>query len=395
VTGPERKLPARIGRYDVEVVLGQGAVGRTFLARDPAIGRHVAVKVVRDDLGLSPERHAALVARVRERTRAAATFAHPVMAVLYDLGDDASAGPYFVFELLEGHTLRERLGNGGLPRSEAARLARTLGPALAMGHSVGTFHGNIKPDNVVFAAGGPKLTGAGFAAPPDLVTALADAPSYAAPEVQAGGPASAAADQFSLAATLYEALTGRPPFSGENARAVAEAVARTKHAAPTSLLAELRACPHIDTIFDRALAKDPHRRFPACDAFTSALAASLEAAHSAGLETPISQASIVPRATRRWQNAAAAAGVLVIFALVLLGREPHGAGVSLKSVAGAFAMTLAASPRPALHTRPQPPGGVTPRANATPAPALSAVAAAQDAGTTDRGEPTDRGDRGD
>ena len=373
MTGPERKLPARIGRYDVEVVLGQGAVGRTFLARDPAVGRYVAVKIVRDDLGLAPDRRAALAEHVKQHVRTAATFAHPSMAVLYDLGDDPATGPYFVFELLEGQPLRETVNGGPLPRHEAARLARTLGSALAMSHSTGTFHGNIKPENIVFAAGGPKLTGAGFAPPPDLVPVLAEPPGYSSPETLGGRPPSAASDQFSLAATLYEALTGRPAFGGESAHAVAEAVARTKQPAPTSVLVDLRACPHIDTIFDRALAKDPHRRFPACDAFTSALAASLEAAH-VGMETPISQASIVPRATRRWQNAAAAAAVLVIFGLVLLGREPHGAGVSLKSVAGAFALTLATSPRPVARTRPQSPGQLQLPAPAGPNRADAAAA---------------------
>jgi serine/threonine-protein kinase len=359
VPGPERKLPTRVGRYEVELMLGQGGLGRTLLARDPVIGRQVALRVVRDDLGLSAERQALVAEQLRQRGRAVAAFAHPAMAILFDAGDDEAAGTYLVFELLQGSTLRETIQRGPLARREVAKLARTLGPALAAVHSAGLVHGNVKPDNVAWTAAGPKLTGAGFGPPSGIAPALADPLVYCAPEALDGRPQGAAADQFSLAATLYEALTGRPPFgpfAASDARAAAEAVARAKHPAPTAVLPELRACPHIDTIFDRALAKEPHRRFPACDAFSSALAGSLET-EAVRFETPLphSQASIVPRATRRWQNAAAGAAVAVIFGLVLLGREPRGAGVSLKSVAGAFAMTLAASSHGASRPRPTPP----------------------------------------
>jgi serine/threonine-protein kinase len=307
--------------------------------------------------------------------------------VVYDAGDDEAVGPYIVSELLDGPTLRETLGHGPLARGEVARLARGLGPGLAAAHSAGLVHGNVKPDNVALTAAGPKLTGAGFGPGLDAGRRprLPEGLAYAAPEVLEGGPVSAASDQFSLAATLYEALTGQPPFSGADENAVADAVRHRKHPAATGVLPELRACPHLDTIFDRALAKDPRRRFPACDSFSSALAGSVEAAHGR-TDVPISQASIVPRATRRWQNAAAAAAVAVIFALVLVGRGPRGAGVSLKSVAGAFAMTIAASPHSPGRARPQPPAPYAPPAlastgSAAPHPTRSATAPAPESTT--------------
>ncbi len=336
--------PVRVGRYDVELVLGQGPIARSLLARDPIVRRHVVLKMLRADLGLDAAASAALADRVRHDVRAAAAFAHPSTVVLLDMGDDESSGPFFVFECLRGATLREAMGQGPMPRSDAARIARTLGAALAALHGAGLVHGDVKPDNVMLAAGGPKLLDLGFGAPPGAGL-LDPSPGFTPPEVLEGAPASPLGDQFSLAATLYATVTGKPPFTGADAPAIARAVTSAKHPAATSVFAELRACPHIDTIFDRALSKDPRRRFTACDAFASALAGSLESAYTP-LMTPISQSSIVPRATRRWQNAAAASAVLVIFALVLLGRQPRSQGVSLKSVAGAFATAIGATRPP-------------------------------------------------
>jgi serine/threonine-protein kinase len=360
-------VPALVGRYEVELALGQGALGRTLLARDPVLARHVVVKVVRADLPIDAAGRAALVDRLQQATRAAAAFFHPVMVTVLDMGEDAAAGLFVVFEFVQGSTLREAVAAGSMTRNDVSRLARALGTTLALAHGNGVVHGNVKPDNVMLAGHGPRLLDPGFGTPPG--GGLADpAPGFTAPEVIGGAPPSALGDQFSLAATLYTAITGRPPFSGADAEAIAQAVVASKHPAPTAALPELRACPHIDTIFDRALAKDPRRRFPACDAFASALAGSLESMHTP-LVTPISQSSIVPRATRRWQNAAAGAAVLVIFALLLLGRGPRSQGVSLKSVAAAFSAAIAPPRAPVRRTRANGAPSTTVAAPAAPTPA--------------------------
>jgi serine/threonine-protein kinase len=359
---------AHVGRYEVELALGQGAIAQTLLARDPVLTRQVVIKMVRGDLPLDAEARDALVERVRQTARAAGAFFHPAMSVVLDLGDGPEGRPFVVFEFVPGSTLRETVASGPMNRLEVARLARTLGTALSLAHSAGLVHGDVKPDNVMIAAHGPKLLDAGFGVPPGR--AVADpTPGYTAPEVLTGGAASPLGDQFSLAATLYVAVTGRPPFGGADSDAVSEAVVGSKHPAPTSALPDLRACPHIDTIFDRALSKDPRRRFPACDAFASALAGSLESVHTP-LMTPISQSSIVPRATRRWQNAAAGAAVIVIFALLLLGRGQKAQGVSLKSVAAAFSAAIAPAHGP---RRPRAAAGsATATAPATVSPAPDA-----------------------
>src|SRR5271170_6178926 len=161
-------LPDRIGRYDVEHLLGQGGMGRVLLARDTVLGREVALKILRDDLGLTPELKEQLVDRMRQEARAAAALSHPAMVTLHDMGEDEHVGLYLVFERIVGPTLRERLHEKGpLPPTEVARLARALGSALTHAHAAGVVHRDVKPENVMLSPTGPKLTDFGIARMPD------------------------------------------------------------------------------------------------------------------------------------------------------------------------------------------------------------------------------------
>jgi serine/threonine-protein kinase len=328
----DMQLPARIGRYEVELQLGEGGLGRVFLARDPVLGRQVAVRVLRDDLGLTPELEKKLVARVRQEARALALLSHPGLVTLHDMGDDEAVGLYLVFELVKGPTLRERGARGPMPAHEVAQIARALGSALAHAHRAGCVHRDIKPENVLLAPTGPKLSDLGIARLPDPIPSKeppAGVPNaYLAPESLATGVFDAQTDQFALAATLYEALTAKRAFPGDEALTVASRVATTKHANATAVQPGLRGFAHLDAIFDRALAKDAGKRFLSCEMFGSVLAAELEGLNAA-LLTPSLRSSIVPRATRRWQNVLAAIAVLVILVLAILGRQrrtdPSGA----------------------------------------------------------------------
>ncbi len=379
-------LPARVGRYEIEIVIGHGAVGRVLLARDPRLGRQVAVKVLRDDLGVAEEVRTDLAAQFRRGASAAAALTHPALVAIHDLGEDDSVGVYVVSELVSGLTLHERMARGRLMRNEVASLARALGSALASAHAAGVVHGDVKPENIFLSAHGPKLGDFGFpgalpqasdsgALPEGLPSSLR---AYHAPEVLAGGPASARADQYALAVSLHEALTGRPPL-GPSGSATATSSSALKARGTSSLLPELRGASHLDAIFDCALAADPRRRFPSCEAFGSTLAEVLEATQSTLPTPPTSQSSIVPRSTRRWQNAVAGIAVMVIFALVALGgqrgqRRAASDGVSLKSVSGAFSDAIAAP-----HPRPTP---VPPMARSDVHPVSTALRAGADAAFT-------------
>jgi serine/threonine-protein kinase len=348
------ELPSRIGRYEVELLLGEGGMGRVLLARDSVLGRQVALKVLRDDLGLTPQLESQLDERMRQEARAAATLSHPAIVTLHDMGEDERVGLYLVFELIRGPTLRERLHEGGpLPPGEVAIIARALGSALTHAHAAGVVHRDVKPENVMLPPTGPKLTDFGIARMPDSTltrgTTVLGTPAYSAPEALATGTFSAHADEFSLAATLYEALTGKRAFPGEDALTVAMRVATGKHASPSAVLPVLHRYAYVDAIFDRALSKDAKNRFASCEAFGNALAAELEGQNAAFLSTPVPRSSIVPRATRRWQNGAALIALGVIATLVVVGRVrgdgPAAAegGVSLRNVAHEFAATAGVS----------------------------------------------------
>lgn len=340
-------LPARIGRYEVELLLGEGGTGRVLLARDPVLRRQVAIKVLRDDLGLTPEERRELTERVRQQARAAATLSHPVMVALHDMGDDEQVGLYLVFELVRGPTLRERLHDGPLPAEEVARIALALGPALTHAHAAGLVHGGVKPENIMLAPTGPKLTDFG------LCQGDARAPAYCAPEVLASASFGPPSDEFALAATMYEALTGRRAFPGDDPRAVAAVIASGNHSAPRSVLPALRGLLQLDKIFARALAKQPSKRYSSCDAFAAALAGALQGPRVTFLATPGPVRSSVTRATRRWQNGVALIAVAVILTLVLVGRLRQSGGGESASPKGAGGG--ADKPAASMHRAVRPP----------------------------------------
>jgi serine/threonine-protein kinase len=367
--------PKQVGRYQVERLLGQGTTGRVLLAIDPVLGRPVAIKVLRDDLDLTPELRARLAESVREDARAVSLLSHPAMVALHDMGDDPAVGLFLVTERLQAPTLRERLAQGPLVPAEVAQVARALGAALTYAHAAGVAHRDVAPGNVFLAPTGTKLADFAVSRPASatLAAELPPAAAYSAPEVLSSAAHGPYADQFSLAVTLYEALTGARAFPGTDASAVASRVRTAKQPAPTAVAPRLKGFVHVDAIFDRALAKEPRNRFPSCEMFATVLASELEGAN-VFLPTPASQASIVPRATRRWQNAVGLVALLVIAGLVVLGRQAPvpGDGVSLRSVASAFGQVTAPAHPAGGSRRARLPAGPP---SAQPAPATAATPA--------------------
>ena len=351
---------AQIGRYQVIRALGQGGMGRVLLAKDSVLGRHVAIKVLRDDLGLPPESRESLFARMRQEARAAAAIEHPHMVTLHDMGEEPDVGLYLVFEYLPGPTLREKIGEGPLDMPFVAAMARHLGDALTTAHDAGVIHRDVKPENVMLSPYGAKLTDFGIARLGDstLTTAgsVLGTPAYSAPEALARAEFSPATDQFSFAATLFEAICTRRAFPGDDPLTIATRIA-TEAAPPLPFsAADPRLVSRLDAVLGRALAKDPTHRYPSCRAFGEALASAIEARLSDSLptsETPAPR-SIIPRATRRIHNLIAAAALLVIVLLALGGRTT-GEGISLRHVADEFAAVAApshAASSEATHHRP-------------------------------------------
>ncbi len=274
---PQDQLPEQIGRYRIVRLLGQGAMGRVLLAHDPVLDRDVAVKLLRDDLAIAPDQRLALIERMRQEARASARVGHPGIVALHDMGEDTTLGLYLVFEYVEGLTLKDKLARGALGPEAAAKIAREIGDALTTAHSAGVLHRDIKPENIILARTGAKVADFGIARVPDSTLTrdggLLGTPAYSAPESISSGKFSPLSDQFSFAATMWEGISGRRAFPGDDAVAVASHIATDE---PPEIAAVCGLDPHVDTVLARALSKNPKSRFSTCEEFGRALAEALE-----------------------------------------------------------------------------------------------------------------------
>jgi len=264
------------------------------------------------------------------------------------MGEDPSLGLYLVFEYLSGSTLKERLERGALGPAAAARLAVELGSALTTAHEAGVLHRDIKPENIILAPSGAKIADFGIARVPDstltLGGVLLGTPAYSAPEALSGGQFSAKSDQFSLAATLYEAISGRRAFPGEDAVAVASKIANGD---PLPLSGVAGVDPPVDAVLARALSRDPRARFDTCEEFGAALADALKMSPRPSMQTLPDELHRAAQDATGVRVARAATGGIAIGAMLAIAGfqlTSHLRQDEAKTLAPPAAMV--ASPRP-------------------------------------------------
>jgi eukaryotic-like serine/threonine-protein kinase len=266
-------IPALLGdRYRLGERIAGGGMGSVYRAVDENLGRQVAVKVLRRDLADDP----AFLERFRREARAAAALSHPRVAGVYDYGE-LGGSAFIVMELVEGETLAERIeATGRLPWREAFALGEGVARALAAAHAHRLVHRDVKPANVLVGRGGrAKVTDFGIAKAATSTTLtrtgmVLGSANYVAPEQAQGDEVGPAADQYSLGCVLFEAVTGRPPYQGASAVAIATHHVSAPVPDPRAARPDLPA-PAADLI-RRTLAKHPDDRFPSTTAMADALA---------------------------------------------------------------------------------------------------------------------------
>ncbi len=285
----EGHVPTAIGRYAIERLLGAGAMGNVFLARDPELDRKVAIKTVKR-LDLDPEQLETFLSRFRNEARAAARLHHPNIVQVYDVGEDPELGPYLVMEYVAGAPLKQILRrDGALPPGAVAMLADEMAEALTAAHAQGIVHRDIKPDNLLMTPEGHvKLADFGVARIPDAALTregqFLGTPCYAAPETLKAGTYGPLTDLFSMAAVIYEAAAGERAFPGADAVAVAHKVLHDDPEPPSQTPQGGTIPPEVDEVVLRGLAKDPRDRFENARELAFALRAAYE---EAGALTPL------------------------------------------------------------------------------------------------------------
>jgi hypothetical protein len=253
------------GRYRLLSPLGTGGMGTVWRAEDEVLGRAVAVKEVTFPHGLSDEDRDVLRERTRREARAAARLDHPSAVTVYDVVEEDGA-PYLVMELVEASTLSEVIrSDGPLSPQRTAQVGLALLGALEAAHRQGIVHRDVKPGNVLLGADGRVvLTDFGIASTTgdSSITStglLLGSPSYIAPERAKGESPGPASDLWSLGATLFTAVEGRPPFDGGEPLLTVTAVVTGEH------VPYVHAGP-LEPVLEGLLAREPDTRMSAQEA---------------------------------------------------------------------------------------------------------------------------------
>ena len=264
----------RLGQYEVQEFIGQGAMGVVYRAYHAQLERTGAVKVMQ---ALSPD--ADNVARFRHEAQAIAKLRHPNIVDVYDFGE-FDGTPYMIVEYVPGGSLSSRMSQGQLDHATALKYLRGIAAGLDYAHQHGVVHRDVKPANVLLTDDDATvladfglaklLQGSSLKSMTGVTTGT---PAYMAPEQVTGSKVGPDADRYSLATIAYEMLTGVIPFDGE---ALMELLYAQVHRYPVPPSARTPSLSKsVDAVVMRGLAKDPEARWESCGAFVDALSSAL------------------------------------------------------------------------------------------------------------------------
>jgi len=260
------------GRYELEELVDHGGMSSVYRGHDRQLERTVALKILHAHFVDDPE----YVERFRREARAVAQLSHPHIVTVIDRGS-SDGHQYIVFEYVEGENLKQLIERTGpLAVGRAVELGVEIADALAFAHAHDLVHRDVKPQNVLIdTAGNAKVTDFGIARSLDVEHGVTQTgtvlgtSNYLSPEQAEGRQVTPASDIYSLGVVLYELLTGEVPFRGDNL--VAVAMKHVTEDAPSILDQRPDVPPRLARAIERALEKDPARRFPTMDAFANEL----------------------------------------------------------------------------------------------------------------------------
>jgi tetratricopeptide (TPR) repeat protein/TolB-like protein len=337
----ESEDPPAIGRYEIVRRLGSGATGVVYLARDPSLGRHVALKLLSPHLS----HDATGIRRFTDEARAASRLDNPHIVAIHEIGRSEDDRLFIAMAYHEGETLRQRIARGALPVAEAVRIAGDVADGLSAAHAKGIVHRDIKPENILLTARGACIVDFGIAkVAGETLTRTGSAlgtAAYMSPEQTRGTAVDQRSDLWSLGVVLYEMLTGQRPFRADGGEALIYGI---RHDAAEPVTARRPGLvPAVARAVDCCLEKDPERRYQSAAALLSVLRAPLPSSdgtgavgHELGVTQPPSDAAnVAPETavvaaarlapTRRRRPILLAVGALLLMALgtLLWGTRPR------------------------------------------------------------------------
>jgi serine/threonine protein kinase len=325
-------IGTQLGSHEITALLGKGGMGEVYRARDTKLKREVAIKILPEEFSRDPDR----VARFQREAEVLASLNHPNIAAIYDFQHTGETR-FLVMELVEGETLADRIKRGPVPVDEALEMGKSICEALEAAHEKGIVHRDLKPANVkILPDGKVKVLDFGLAKAIEAIPSgmqsnsptLLSIPStnagiilgtaaYMSPEQAKGRTVDRRTDIFAFGCVLYEMLTGRPAFEGED---ITEILGRVVIAEPDWSRLPAQTPWLIQRLLRRTLTKDPRQRLD------SIRDARIEI-EDAATPTPLGEAAApkAPRVRVAWFAAALAtvtAAILAIPTIMYLRESP-------------------------------------------------------------------------
>jgi len=260
----------KFGRYEIKAEIGRGGMATVYHAHDPLFDREVALKVLPREMLHDPQ----FRTRFEREAKTIAMLEHPAIVPVYDFGEE-DGQPFFVMRYMTGGSLADKMKNGPLPVQEVAHLMTRLAPALDEAHAKGIIHRDLKPGNILFDQyGEPYISDFGIAKITEAQTnvtgsAIVGTPAYMSPEQGRGESIDGRSDIYGLGVILFELLTGQQPYQGDTPMSVV--IKHITEPVPHILDVKPDLPTAVESVIEKAMAKDRNERFQAVKSLADAL----------------------------------------------------------------------------------------------------------------------------